>query len=221
MTTSFPDEQYLKEFADFEAAKAGQRQTDVDRILTSSGVLLNWVGDFLSDPSWKWEKKHLVINDLTMTGTHPEWNEIIIKQAERSPQKFRAMLAADPKLRDLFQDAKLSDRPIMAWQHGDKLKVFDGMHRVIAAIIKGQTEIDGFIGTPPATPKPRCESHVVYDLLRPFLQKRTTDRVGLIAALKYLRVVYANVDELLTTRFSKDWADDDEVQKIISTALAD
>ena len=221
MPTSFPDKKYLRQFTEYEVAKANDRQDDLDRILTASGVMLNWVGDIMTDPGWQWERRRMMIDELTLTGTNPEWNKVLIDEAQRSPHKFRAMLTADPKLKKMFGQVDSSKRPIMVRRDEDKLKVFDGMHRVIGAILAGRQEIEAFIGTPPAKPQPSCEQHVVYDLMRAYHQKRTTDRPGLVAALHYLRYAYANVDELLRTRFNRDWVADDEIQAIITEARRD
>ncbi len=219
--TTFPYPDVLRLLTESAEEKARRGKTDVERLVTASGAVLNWVGDMMSDPDWVWERRMVDITELTLTGTNPVMNEIIINRAQRSPKLLKEIIDREPETRALFAAATWREDPILVRREGEKLKIFDGMHRTIAAIRDGRTTIDVIIGTPPDRPLPMCEPHVVYDLLRPWLQQRTNDRAGLIAALRYLRAAYRNVDELLRQRFSIDWVNDPELQNIIQESLGD
>ncbi len=219
--SSFPDKKLLHDIADAESAKVAAWQSDTDRIVTASGALLNWVGDILSDEGWTREEQAVDVDALTLTGTNPAWNAIVIDRAERSPKKLRELWATERETRQPFESIAHDARPILVRREGNELKVFDGMHRTLAAIRDGKPILAALIGTPPSVPRPTCEAHVVYDLLRPWQQHRTTDRAGLLAALRYLRRTYGNVDSLLVERFGPVWIPDQELQSIIQEALRD
>lgn len=219
-TTTFPDAEYLRELMENEQRKCAEGRSDLAKLLMYCGDSLNWVADFILDPHVKWEKRVLKLDDLYLTGTTPEWNRIIIDQCERSPQKLRDLLATDGQCRALFSSATWSDKPILARAEEDHLKVFDGMHRVIAGIRDQRQEITAFIGRLEGEKHaPVCEPHVVYDLLRAYIRKLNPDRAGLIAALRFLRKAYSNVDDLLKNRFNFAAVPDQEIQEIIVEAM--
>lgn len=202
--------------------KVAPYQSERDRLLMFAGAALNWLGDFLTDESVLWSREDaLPLDDLTLTGTGPEWNAVIIDQCGRSPARFRALLREDPKVRALFSEAIFTDEPILARYDEEKLKVLDGMHRVIAAIRDRRFTIRAYVATPTGQPKPHCEAHVVYDLLRAYQRGLNRDRGALVTALRFLRGSYANVDELLRIRFGSKWIPDNGIQEIIAEALKD
>ena len=86
-------------------AEASLRGNEVGQVLMYSGVLLDWVGEWVSDTSVSWQKKKIKIDDLTLTGTGPEWNKIILEKAERSPRKLR-QLFEDKKIHKVFEKCR-------------------------------------------------------------------------------------------------------------------
>jgi len=184
-----------------------------------SGASMNWIADYLTDQNVIWEKMDLPVKELWLTGTRPEWNKVIIDQCGRSPVKLKEVLDSNPETKMMFEIAQVDDRPILVRFDDEKLKVLDGMHRTIAAIREGKQTITAFVAKHKGTPKPYCEPHVVYDLLKAYHRKLNSDKESLIVALRYLRKSYANVDDLLKNRFSKSWMPDDEIQKIIKESL--
>ena len=141
-----------------------------ERILMYSGARLNWIGEYLNDESINWTLETLPINSLFLTGTNPEWNEITIKRAERSPAKLRELLK-DPQVAKVFENSKFVDIPILIRKEGEQLKILDGMNRTIAALRDGLTEIRAYVGTRTGDPMPEVEPHVVYDFLRAYEQR--------------------------------------------------
>lgn len=210
--------EFIHDLADHLERKARERQNDTDRIVTASGILLQWVGDFVSDPNVDWEKAEIKVDDLTLTGTNPEWNGVILETCHRSPTEFREFLHDHPEKKTVFDRATFHPNPILIRRENEKLKVLEGMHRTIAAIRDGRQTLSAWIATSIGPNRPRCEPHVVYDLIRAYARKTTTDRAGLIAALQYLRSAYSNVDQLLAERFSGSWVKDDGLQEIIDEA---
>ncbi len=221
-TTTFPDLAYLEKLAEAERARFENTNSSLERLLTYSGVALNWMADYLLDPNVIWRNETIAIDSLYLTGTSPEWNKVIIDEAQRSPTKLHILIANKPALSEFFKNAQYDDSPILVRYEDDKNKVLNGMHRVIGAILDGKEHIEAFIGElKGATYTPVCEPHVVYDLLRAYIRGINPDRKGLIAALKFLRKAYSNVDELLKNRFGPDGIADDDIQAIIQDALTD
>lgn len=218
---SFPDREYLEQLAKKQMDKALAKADVLKRLLMASGAELNWVADFITDASYFWTKEELTLDDLWLTGTGPDWNKVVIDECERSPVKFRQRLKNDPALIPLFKDAVFSDDPILLRYEEEKYKVLEGMNRVIAMLRDGKETVTAFVARPSGTPRPMCEPHVVYDLIRAYDRKLTTDRVGLIAALRLLRSCYANVDGLLRDRFTGGWMPNQEIREIVAEALKD
>jgi hypothetical protein len=95
------------------------------------------------------------------------------------------------------------------------------MNEVIAAIRDGFEEIEVYIATPQAgKPRPYCEPHLIYDILRPYQRGYNQDKAGLIAALIYIKNSYANAEELIRERFNEKWIlENREMHQIIKQVL--
>lgn len=216
---NFPDKKYLQNLSRHTQSIIGRRLPLKNQLMAHSGVMLNWVSDYLTDSNIQWLKKKIKLDDLTLTGTNPRWNKIIIEKCERSPQKLRALFKTNKSLKSVFKTAKFSALPILVRLEKKKYSVLDGMYRVIAAIRDNKTGVAAFVAKKAGKPKPQCEPHVVYDLLRAYQRGLNKDRKALITALRFLRKSYSNVTDLLKERFNKDWVRDEEIQKIIREAL--
>ncbi len=221
--TTFPDAEYLQDLVEAQKRKVEGHQTPAELLVMWAGASLNWLGDRFTDPAVAWTKETVAIDALTLTGTGPEWNAVVIDRAGRSPAKLREILASEPEVRALFADAAWSDVPILARVDMDgALKVLDGMHRAIAGIRDGHPSIVAWIarraeGVPP---KPSCEPHVVYDLLRAYQIGASRDRAGLVAALRFVKMAYGNAEELMRVRFGPGWAPNAELQGVLAEVLA-
>lgn len=219
MKTSFPNSKFIKEFAQGVQNKVLPQLSPLEKILVFSGVSMNWQADFLLDETVKWRKRKIKIDELYLTGTNPKWNKIIIDQCQRSPQKFREYLKQNPASRAIFKKAEFVSYPILVRDEGGKMKVFDGMKRVIASLRDGRQEIEAWVAKPSKKPKPEVEPHVIYDFIRSYQRGINKDRKGLLAALRFSRQSYSNVGQLLKERFNAKWLPDKEIQKIIREAL--
>jgi hypothetical protein len=215
----FPDQDYLENLIDHLTRKTRQTNKPEDLLLMLSGASLNWIADFVLDESVVWEKREIKVADLYLTGTNPEWNKVIIDKAQRSPEKLQQIMAEIPSVKGLFADCVFDNVPILVRVDGGKLKVLDGIHRLIAAIRDDRKTVIGYVGTKTGDSRPLCEAHVVYDFIRAYQRSAVKDREGLIAALKFLKNNYVNVEGLLRNRFNADWVPDEDVQKIIAEVL--
>lgn len=215
--TDFSKE-YLEGLEKNHREKVDQALDSAGKLLMYSGARLNWVGEYVNDESIKWELKTVKVDELTLTGTGPEWNEIIIDRAKASPAMLRKLLK-DPKIKRMFENSKFVDIPILVRREGDKLKILDGMNRTIAAIRDNINDIRAYVGTREGNALPIIiEAHVVYDFIRAFHQ-RGGDEDDFKGALRFLRNSYANVEELLNTRFNSKWVKDEKVQRLIKEVL--
>lgn len=221
MENNFPDKKYLQALAGHMEERTARDLSVAEQISAYSGAALNWIADYINDANVAWTKEDMVIDDIYLTGTNPVWNRIIIQECERSPKKLRELLSNDEAVKKLFKDVQFSDVPILIRYDDGKLKVLDGMKRVIASIRDGRTKIHAFVARIEGHPAPQCEAHVIYDMLRAYQRGINTDKEGLVAALRFLRGSFSNVDALLKNRFNKEWLPDDALQKLVQEALVD
>ena len=219
--SNFPDPKYLERLASHLRTKVESSQTTLELLIMLSGASLNWISDLVTDENILWTKEELPLKSLYLTGTTPEWNEIVIDKCQRSPLILGKLMEADSQIAKLFCDAKFVSEPILVRLDEEKLKVLDGMHRVIAAIRDKRETIFAFVAKSKGIPAPKCEPHVVYDLLKPYIRGMNRDKDGLIISLRFLRKSYVNVEDLLKNRFNKTWIPSDEIQEIIQESLID
>lgn len=217
--TKFPDKKYLKELIKNLEAKNAKRQSYVDKLLMHSGAVLNWIGDYITDENAVWKKEKLLIDKLYLTGTNPEWNRIVIDICGRSPKKLREYFQKYSIATKIFKDAVFENIPVLVRYDEGKYKMLDGMHRAVAAIRDGKKYIYAYVARINGKPKPKCEAHVIYDLLKAYQRGIHRDSKGLESSLLYLKKSYSNVERLLKNRFNKNWVHDREVQKIIKEVL--
>ena len=221
MNTTFPDKEYLQKLVEHLRTQYEEHHDVVDELVMLAGATLKWDGDFFTDANVQWSKEEVRIDDVTLTGLGPEWNAIVIDRCQRDPKQLRALLQSDSAVAEMAAKLPVGDMPILVRVDGEKKKTLDGMKRVIAAIRDGRENIEAFVARTTGTPKPECEAHVVYDLLRSYDRGINTDRKSLIAALQYLRKSYSNVDTLLRERFGPGWIYNDDIRAIIEEALRD
>jgi hypothetical protein len=217
--TNFPDEKYLNDLVIHLRKKYEDYASPVEKIITYSGAVMNWIGDYISDENMEWSLEDLNIKDLYLTGTHPEWNKIIIDKCERSSEKLKELIKKDKNVFKMFSEAKFIDLPILIRFEDNKYKVLDGMHRVIASIRDDRKKIKAYVAKQKGELKPKIEPHVIYDLMKAYGKEINEDLESLIMALKFLKNSYSNVEQLLKERFNSGWVRDEEAQKIIKEVL--
>lgn len=221
MNTNFPDQKFLADLSQHIKTKAEANQSPLEQLITACSISMNWIADYISDPNVSWTLEEIPLDKIYLTGTQPDWNKIIIDQCERSPKKFNELLQSNPKIKELFKEAKFEDRPILIRYEDEQYKMLDGMHRTLGAIIEGRETIEAFVARLNGKPQPQIEPHIIYDFFRAYHRGSNTDKDSLISAIKFLRRAYSNVDDLLKNRFSKNWVPDDKIQEIIQEILKD
>lgn len=218
-------EEFLAHHAKYEKKKSEEIMEDPrTKILVHSGALLNWHGDFLGNPEIKHQKKKLPVDKIQFTGTNLEWNEILLVKCERSPARLRELIRHDSKIKgQLLRETSFDYEPICVRDSEERgfYKVWDGMHRFVGKVLKGEKEIWVWHTVNEDETLPYCEAHTVYDLIRGF-QRNAHDKLGkkdLIHGLRLLNRTYANVKGLLLNRFNINYVFDEEVQDAIRQAL--
>lgn len=131
------------------------------RMLAALGgsMRLNWVPYFLSNDSYTWVLEEVSIDDFILTGMNPEINRYIVQAAGQSPAKLYEIWQSDPVARKVLEQGKVRSTlepgylPILACEPKDaspdrpkRLHLFDGMHRLLSAIISGETTIKAWVG---------------------------------------------------------------------------
>jgi len=219
-------DKYLESLADHEEEKAHDYLTPRERLLINAGYRLNWIGDYVANPDIEFELKDLELNSLILTGTTPDWNEVLINKCEKSINKFQELIKTDKKIKNKFKrEASYGKEPVLARgpDNERKYKLIDGMHRLVGAIVKGRETISAYVVQNESDHLPHCEAHTIYDLIRGF-QKNAYDNKGeveLYYSLKLMARTYGNVVNLLTNRFNSEYVNDDKVQKIIKNVIND
>jgi hypothetical protein len=218
-------EKYLKALADHEDKKTLTLDPNFrNRILINSGARLNWIGDFLANPKNKFKKVSLPLEKIYFTGTNPEWNKILLVKCHRLVAEFIELIKKNDKIKAKFvRETTFNKEPILVRRAENKgyYKVSDGIHRLIAAILKGHKKIDAFVPVDEGKYLPICEAHVVYDLIRGYL-RHAKDKKGaedLFHGLCLLKRCYSNVPSLLKNRFNFKYVADESVQEVIKKVL--
>lgn len=219
-------ETYLEELADHEEEKGQSSLDPRQRILVNAGIRLNWMGDFLANPKIQYKKVEVPLQKIRFTGTEPVWNEILLKQCERSVEKFQQLIKTDKDIQKKFmQEASFGREPVFMVGPNEEgfYEPFDGMHRVIGAVIENRETITAYVPTNIKEHLPVCEPHVVYDLIRAY-QRHANDEQGkveLYHALKLLARTYENVIDVLQHRFDPNRLPNTEIQEIIKKVVSE
>jgi len=216
---NFPDQDYLLTLRERMLTKTETTHDLVSQLLAYAGMELNWIGDFISDENIEWQKEEIEISKLFLTGMNPEWNYYIKTMTNGSPEAMSALMKEDALLQNMCKELPDDSFPILVRKEGEELKVLDGMNRTLKALWDNKTVIEAYTAYPKGNARPWCEAHVVYDVLRAYQRGLNTNREDCIAALRFLKNSYGNVEYLLKTRFSKAWVDYPELQSIIAEAL--
>ena len=217
---SFPDDHYLEKLIE-KGSKRLQAHTKPEQLLAFSGVFLDSTAQLVFLKNATWVLKTLPITDeIILTATNPALNALVITQCERKPSRLREVLQRDQKARELVQGITMNNLPILVMQREEGVRVFDGMHRLIAAIRDGAETIGAYVGTLQGEIQPECEAHLIYDLIKPYQWGLHRDREGLVTALRLIKKSYVNAEELMRVRFAPPYLDDPEIMDILKEALA-
>ena len=213
--SSFPDREYLEQLLSHLEDQGRQELSLEERLLSSSDSQLKWLGDYLNDSSLNWQRRKLPVDDLTLTGTSPKWNLVIIDECKRSPQRFRERLRSDSNTVLQFSAAGWDERPILVRAEHGKLRVLDGMHRVIAAIRDDRSSVMAWVGTPAGKSQSQIQPGFVYALCRGYRRGIITEP-QLVDTLRVL-CSFSNVRQLIRQRL---WQES-ELRPLLAKALGE
>jgi len=216
-------EDYIQRLAQHEADKSEPLLRDPRQvILIHAGIRLNSLADFLTDPLIEWSLAQVPVDQITFTSTLPEWNEIFLRRCLRSPERLARLLKQDALVRSKVAEwASYSDEPLLLKTTADGLRVLDGMHRFVGAIVQQKTSVSAFVQVGTTRSLPLCEAHTLYDLIRGFLNsaRDMSGRADLLASLRLMCRSYRNAASLLRERFDPAHLPDPEVQEVIGEVL--
>ncbi|HPN67413.1 MAG TPA: hypothetical protein PLZ62_02040 [bacterium] len=182
-------EKIIKQLALEHADIFADDYDDRQKLAVYSEARLNWVNAIISDDYYDWEQEELLIANLQLTGTIPEYNKIIIDKCERSPVKFAAYLKRE-NCYDLFVCNNKSNETILIEYRDGKYYVLHGMYHVIKLIINGQDKLTAWIGHNSfQIKKPNVEPSVAYFFLREY-RRGTIPQKEKEHLLETLRLIY-------------------------------
>lgn len=191
----------------------------------SEGWKLKHVFYILSDTKYKWELKNISLNKLILTGMSPDIDEYILKKYQRSPEKFAEAWQSDKEMRQaikLRQDNKRDRFPIFVYEAQDGYRVFDGMRRVLLALMREEKYIKAWIGTEVNTKgKPLISADRCYFLANIYTRSKYKDKKLEEALIKIGQEIiknYRNGREVLSKRIF-GWSHDKNVKKLFKKIL--
>lgn len=185
---------------------------------------LKGVYRILSDTRFKWYKNKIPIDKMILGSMSPTIDAYTLKKFKRNPTLFKEAWFKDEKMRQAiirtgFSAHKERDHfPIFVWKNGNGYRVFDGMRRILLALINGKKETIAWIGEPVnKSGKPLLSGGFAYVLSQIYAETDKNDKID--RAMKILLAAIAqkkrNGKELFKERIAK-WSHDKKIKKIFS-----
>lgn len=221
----FDMEKYLKELVEHELWTYFKKYCSNPRqaMILLWWVALNSMWDFLWNEDAKFEKKNVKIDDIYLTWTSPDINEITIDICNRDVKKLRELIKKDLKIKEKLEKcASFWNETILLIDLWDwKYKSFDWMHRIVWHILLWKSEIDAYVLKNYWEFLPNNEPHVVYDIIKSYQRSKRNkqDKDDLKWALRLLINNTWNTKELLMNRFNSNYLKDNEIQEIIKELI--
>ena len=211
-------ESYIDQLFEKNKLKVLSRYDTRQLIMMLSGAQLNWAGDYLGNPAIPLRIQNLKHEEITMTGTHKEWNDVLKVRCKGRPQAFLDLIEGDPSIIEGFLRPGLDYSVPLFTRYNpseNTYRIFDGMHRFVNQLIEGKREFISVVYDESDKHLPWCEEHVVYDLIRAY-QKNAHDEDGknqLKQALILILRSYGNAEEALKKRIEA--LDHDDLSRIV------
>ncbi len=218
-------ENYLKKLVEHEKERCFKNyiKDSRDAMIVLWWIALNWMWDLLWTPKGKYTLKNVKIEDIILTWTTPETNEITINKANRSVTELKKIIKNDKKiLKQIKKVAIYSTEPVLlrkTWEN--KYKSFDWMHRIVWHIIKWKEYIEAYVLENQSEFLPNIEPHVIYDIIKAYQRSKRTeiDKQEFIWAIKLMARNTENTKKLLKNRFNSKYIMDDDLQKLIKNVI--
>ena len=198
---------------------------------------LNDVATFLSDDSFTWYLEEVPLEQLRLTGVNPVVNALTVERAEGEPLTLRRLVQQEPAVRQLLLDEGVEPtlrspyEPLLCVEsrpgddkYAGKLRVFDGMHRLLSAVLDDRSTVRAWVGrlTNPAG-RPLVDPAAVRALIKLWREcPPDTDKATLAATLQQLArcyiATYANAHQVLADQVAGARQD---VQDVFRPVLGD
>ncbi|HSX02962.1 MAG TPA: hypothetical protein VLI05_06680 [Candidatus Saccharimonadia bacterium] len=196
---------------------------------------LNDVGTVLSDDSFTWKLEEVPLEQFVLTGVNPQVNALTIERAKGQPLALRQLARQEPTVRRLLLDEGVEPalrpdyEPLLCAEsrpsetkYAGKLRVFDGMHRLLAAVLGNEMTLQAWVGRlTNEAGRPFVSPAAVRALLKLWREcPPSIDKAALAAALQQVArsyvATYANARHVLTEQVAGARQD---VQEVFAPAL--
>jgi hypothetical protein len=198
----------------------------------SEGMKIKWPYRILTNDSFSWTEEDVPIKQIKLTGMSPEMDDLIKDRANGDTEHFAKLYRKDrafrQELHKVFQALSeprnriREEDPVLIREVKDGgLAVFDGMRRVLLAIVQGKKSVRAYVGRiTKIDGKMRVNPDKVYFLT---LLYQDSENKG---ALKPYLVGIAH-EIIKQTRNGRNvwkeriggWVRDDEVQELVRDIL--
>ena len=194
----------------------------------SEGWKLKQVFSVLSDDKYQWKLKDIPLEKIYLTSLSPVMDKYIVKKFNRDPMTFARAWKANKIMRGEiiktgFSAHKERDNfPILVYKIGESYRVFDGMRRVLLALINNQLAIKSWVGAKVNTKgKPLISTNRCYFLSNLYNQAKSKDKnleKAIIRIGKEINKNYRNGKEVLLKRVI-GWSHDQKIKSIFAEMI--
>ncbi|OGF24099.1 hypothetical protein A3H66_01010 [Candidatus Falkowbacteria bacterium RIFCSPLOWO2_02_FULL_45_21] len=194
----------------------------------SEGWKLKQVFSVLSDDKYQWKLKDIPLEKIYLTSLSPVMDKYIVKKFNRDPMTFARAWKANKIMRGEiiktgFSTHKERDNfPILVYKIGESYRVFDGMRRVLLALINNQLAIKSWVGAKVNTKgKPLISTNRCYFLSNLYNQAKSKDKnleKAIIRIGKEINKNYRNGKEVLLKRVI-GWSHDQKIKSIFAEMI--
>jgi len=194
----------------------------------SEGWKLKLVFQILSDEKYQWKLKDMPLEKIYLTGMSPAVDKYIIKKFNHSSAAFAKAWKNDKKIRQeiikigLLTHKERDNFPILSYKFGEHYRIFDGMRRVLLALMKNQKSIKAWVGyRTNAKGKPLISANRCYFLSNLYNQAKSKDKAlekAIIRIGKEINKDYRNGREVLLKRII-GWSHDQKIKSIFAEMI--
>lgn len=194
----------------------------------AEGWKLKWVFMILSDDKYQWKLKEVPLAKIYLTGMSPVIEKYIIKKFNHDAAAFAKAWKTDKNMRAEILKTGLAPHrerdhfPILVYKLGENYRVFDGMRRVLLALIKNQASIKAWVGLKANSKgRPLISANRCYFLSNLYNQAKNKDKSlekAMVRIGKEINKDYRNGREVLLKRII-GWSHDQKIKSIFAEMI--
>ncbi|MCL4392319.1 hypothetical protein M1413_03230 [Patescibacteria group bacterium] len=211
-----------REIANFPKTQGGASFWNLVAAISEDWKLKS-VFRILSDTRVTWTLQEISLKRIVLTGMSPEIDRYTIARCDGSPKQFLKLWEGNRKARsDILKTgfSKHGERdyyPIFLWEGPDGLHVFDGMRRMLLAIINRKKTIRAWVGKPSRKKGgPLIANGFAYALSAVYRHAGKRNNAldnAIIEIVKTIKRDYRNGKEVTEKRIA-GWSRDEKIKKI-------